>query len=445
MVPPTDTVRPLSSAKKGSSLPKSQEYVAHFSALLAQSFSAQVEEYRSAKIYDTILEPDLLGDELYAISVPGIREDSPKLAISDKIYLRGLLTIIKQGSPTVSEAEVVGLNKIKGLVYIRSPHIAVDLAYVSRDQQGQLHYQVEFKCSSDAACAMQDAVRALGSYIKYDFVPTRRWLFPTQEDKVPVYVPEIVEFHDDKLNDVQKYAIEDICASGRRIPYLISGPPGTGKTKTLVEAVVQIVTRDGNAHVLVCAPSNPAADTLVRRLRSHFRPDQMFRLNSNKRTFAEVPQTVLPYCHVVEDAFALPSFEQMLTYSIVVTTCLDAEILLNARLSNLELVRFGLVDSHSKHWTHLLIDEAAQASEPETLVPMMTVLSFTYRDDSVGPTIVLCGDTHQRKSDPSSIRIKLTNSGSSHFISTSARWRARCLSFGATASIRRLRPRHGLD
>ncbi|HLU89758.1 MAG TPA: AAA domain-containing protein, partial [Cyclobacteriaceae bacterium] len=45
---------------------------------------------------------------------------------------------------------------------------------------------------------------------------------------------------------------------------IIHGPPGTGKTTTLVEAIVQTLEKE--RQVLACAPSNAAVDLLVERL-----------------------------------------------------------------------------------------------------------------------------------------------------------------------------------
>lgn len=44
------------------------------------------------------------------------------------------------------------------------------------------------------------------------------------------------------------------------VPYIILGPPGTGKIKTMVELALQLASEDKAAHLLVCAPSDPAAE-----------------------------------------------------------------------------------------------------------------------------------------------------------------------------------------
>jgi DNA polymerase alpha-associated DNA helicase A len=71
-----------------------------------------------------------------------------------------------------------------------------------------------------------------------------------------------VEFIDPTLNDSQKDAIR--FALGSRDIALIHGPPGTGKTHTLIELIVQLVRR--NKRVLVCGPSNVSVDNIVERL-----------------------------------------------------------------------------------------------------------------------------------------------------------------------------------
>ncbi len=64
------------------------------------------------------------------------------------------------------------------------------------------------------------------------------------------------------LNESQNEAINQILAA--RETAIVHGPPGTGKTTTLVQALKLIVKNEGT--VLVCAPSNAAVDLLTERI-----------------------------------------------------------------------------------------------------------------------------------------------------------------------------------
>jgi len=217
-------------------------------------------------------------------------------------------------------------------------------------------------------------------------------------------------FFDGQLNWEQKKAIESICSRNYgTLPFLVSGPPGTGKTKTLVEVALQLVKcSDGVSHVLFCAPSDPAADMIVQRLSSHFNGNELLRLNRSSRPFAEVPGGVLPFCCVCEDRFDLPKFQQIMACKLVVTTCRDASLLLHSRLSNVDLIaaEYGLrcsINPHATppsiidlHWTALLIDEAAQAMEPEALIPLAIVAPPPGSAKlATQPLVIMAGDEHQ--------------------------------------------------
>lgn len=68
--------------------------------------------------------------------------------------------------------------------------------------------------------------------------------------------------HHDYLNDAQKNAVQNILAANDIS--IVHGPPGTGKTTTIVHAIKLLCETEKN--VLVTAPSNAAVDLLAERL-----------------------------------------------------------------------------------------------------------------------------------------------------------------------------------
>ncbi len=79
-------------------------------------------------------------------------------------------------------------------------------------------------------------------------------LLPTFENMHAVTIASLNESQNDALNLV--LSAKDIA--------VVHGPPGTGKTTTLVQSIKSIVSIE--KQVLVCAPSNAAVDLLVERL-----------------------------------------------------------------------------------------------------------------------------------------------------------------------------------
>ncbi|KAI0263063.1 P-loop containing nucleoside triphosphate hydrolase protein [Gloeopeniophorella convolvens] len=151
-------------------------------------------------------------------------------------------------------------------------------------------------------------------------------------------------------------------------PFIIFGPPGTGKTSTVVESIVQLLRYDASAKVLACTPSNAAADLLLERLSgAGLGADELFRINAYSRRREDIPEDV--------QAFSVLKGKKLGSYRVVLSTCSSAG------LAETMGVRAG-------HFSHIFIDEAAQAEEPLVLIPIATFANAE-------TNIVLAGDSKQ--------------------------------------------------
>ncbi|KAH9035956.1 P-loop containing nucleoside triphosphate hydrolase protein [Lactarius hengduanensis] len=164
------------------------------------------------------------------------------------------------------------------------------------------------------------------------------------------------------------------------VPFIIFGPPGTGKTSTLVESIMQLLRRDASFKILACTPSNAAADLLVERLAAAgLTVNQLLRLNARSRVMKSIPELVRTFSVNRES-------EDLLAFRVVISTCSSAGLL------QMENIPAG-------HFSHIVIDEAAQAEEPLALIP---IAAFSNKDTNV----ILVGDPQQLgpviKSSPAS-------------------------------------------
>lgn len=164
-------------------------------------------------------------------------------------------------------------------------------------------------------------------------------------------------------------------------PFVVFGPPGTGKTITIVEAMKQLLKCKPNARILATAPSNSAADLIASRLASTLGTDELFRLYAPSRPLDQVPDDVQRYTYrktlqgELRGCFSVPPIATLKHYKVIVCTCVSASIPYSIGIPR-------------GHFTHIIVDEAGQATEPEVMIGIKTMA-----DNATN--IVLAGDPKQ--------------------------------------------------
>lgn len=165
-------------------------------------------------------------------------------------------------------------------------------------------------------------------------------------------------------------------------PILLIGPFGTGKTYTLAQIIKQLLTQS-ESRILICTHSNSAADLYIRDflhpwVENGVAEAKPLRIYYHKRWVATVNQTVQKYCLIELKSntrvFKKPTVEDVYKHKIVVVTL----------STSMELASLNLKKGY---FTHILLDEAAQALECEAITPLALADANT--------RIVLAGDHMQ--------------------------------------------------
>lgn len=153
-------------------------------------------------------------------------------------------------------------------------------------------------------------------------------------------------------------------------PYILFGPPGTGKTKTLVEAICQISTSIPSSFILVCAPSNAAADELALRINRNLHntcpfDHQVLRVYSkNYRSMRKIDRELVSFSN-----YCLGTCPNNIgKYKIVVATLITAGSLHFPMDRGHEIPRF----------THIFVDECGSATESTMLIPLAGKLALIF-------------------------------------------------------------------
>ncbi|XP_064617537.1 3'-5' exoribonuclease HELZ2-like [Liolophura sinensis] len=189
-----------------------------------------------------------------------------------------------------------------------------------------------------------------------------------------------------ELNSNQVSAVRHIVAKREGAsPLVIYGPFGTGKTETLAQAAMLLLSERPDARILICTESNKSADLYIEKHLDRFLKERgdgtkMLRLYWPGRRVNTVSEVVRQYCvlSLTKGHFLIPSKEEVMTCKVCVVTLDMSLYLVHAQVKGF--------------FTHIFVDEAAQALECEAIKPLCladpsTCVVLTGDHMQLGPTV----------------------------------------------------------
>ncbi|TBU29420.1 P-loop containing nucleoside triphosphate hydrolase protein [Dichomitus squalens] len=332
-------------------------HASQFANLLWIEEDRMVEDLRRYDMSDVIFTKE---GRLHSLRVPGLAEKRPSVMIGDAI--------------NVQAANGADERTYKGFVhdvYMETVRVSFHESFKAEGRR----YNVSFQLNRIPLRRQHQALDASAP-------DPQRLLFPLPgqqglgralgQDEQPVtfFNPLIA------ANPAQTLAVKSILQlRPGAAPFVVFGPPGTGKTVTDVEAILQILDRDKDAKILACAPSNSAADIIALRLSATFTTAEMFRANAPSRDPRSVPEALELYTLHLTYRYGFPPLEDLKKFRVIVSTCGNASFAYNVGIER-------------GHFSYIFVDEAGQATEPEVLTAVKTMSSKDTR-------IVLSGDPKQ--------------------------------------------------
>ncbi|KAK9448040.1 P-loop containing nucleoside triphosphate hydrolase protein [Limtongia smithiae] len=211
---------------------------------------------------------------------------------------------------------------------------------------------------------------------------------PTQPEKD-------VKWFDNSLNKSQKQAVSK--SIGDSEVTIVHGPPGTGKTYTVIEIIRQLVEQ--GKRVLVCGPSNISVDTILERLHGLIPTTQLLRVGHPARILqstqqhsldlilrsSEPGQIVKDIRSEIDDSFmklkkARSGYERSEIYKNI--KLLRKEYRLRERKALTQLLTQATVIASTLHgagstflsaiqFNTIIIDEVSQSLEPQCWIPLL--------------------------------------------------------------------------
>lgn len=177
----------------------------------------------------------------------------------------------------------------------------------------------------------------------------------TFEEQRKIDLPQI--FEDKNLNRQQKNAVYSILKMESTNTFVLFGPPGTGKTYTLIQAIKHLLKNNSDQHFLICCPSNSAADNFTMALLNakFLGPSEIHRFMATGRKYdARNPKLDCVTC-AAHGKFIVKNEDGFYNkFKVIVST----------------IGTVCRISVPAGHFQFIIIDEAGQATEPDSWIPL---------------------------------------------------------------------------
>ena len=310
---------------------------------------------------------------MFALIVPGLAEGRPSVLRGDLINLTWNGQLFKG---RVHSTQLLQVLLEVPVAFRNSFNPAYDRVERVRFTFSRTTYR-----TSHQAC-LEYANQCLGPQVLEPTVP----MMEAHRTNDPPFVRNRLSFANRNLNPEQEEAIHRMVQGngGSILPYILFGPPGTGKTTVVVETVYQLASRRLSNHemrkkILLLAPSNDASDILVHRLSQFFPPKELVRVLAYSRRLEDLPMNLRPYAVQVGE---VSTVEDITAARIVVSTVNLAS-------------RFLYMGVPRGHFHCVVVDEAGHATEPELIAVAASLMDRKGPTGSRSQQFILVGDPKQ--------------------------------------------------